>query len=357
MRGRNSVVVLLALALAGCGGPDQSTAPAMPPGSFVQHSNAVQAARVDNTISAAPGIRTLVPVGKCAIGIGTYASGNGTVGTHWNGSPDCTSFTLPSNAQHAGMKASSAVALADGSVVGAYSVLQRLGPDGVVTSLADLGDVSATAIVRAGNRLVIGGARLVDGKTSPLLWTSSDDGKTASPVSFPPVSGYVGAMAAGGDTVVAVEQQADDAGLGIWRSVDDGQHWQLTEFTAGPKTAMTTKLVRTGHGWLLVGSSQDDPAHSFLATSSDGVAWKMIDTAKLGEGHVWDATTVKDDDVVLVGETLSPDGRSYCGVAWTGTVDALRRVDLGCDDVPHAVATLADGRVIVVGPKDVWVRA
>ncbi|MFI9381271.1 hypothetical protein [Kutzneria sp. NPDC052558] len=34
-----------------------------------------------------------------------------------------------------------------------------------------------------------------------------------------------------------------------------------------------------------------------------------------------------------------------------------QRQSLGCDDIPNAVTTLADGRVIVAGLKDVWVRA
>jgi hypothetical protein len=367
MRGRISVVVLLALALAGCSGPAQSDAPA--PGDFVRHPNAVQPARVDDTLGPAGGISQLVPVGKCAIGIGSYANGHDAIGTNWNGSADCTSFQLPATAGHVGLAANSAVALADGSVIGANRVLQRLGPDGVVTGLADLhlptgnptGSTDnpglATAIVRSGGRLVIGGGQLVNDSYSPLMWTSADGGKTVTPVQLPQVNGYVGPMAASGDTIVAAERSADNGRLGIWRSVDSGQHWQLTEFAAGPAKPIATSIVRTEHGWLLVGSGQDDLAHSFLATSPDGVAWKVIDTSALGAGRIVDATGTRSGEVVLVGVTLSSDGGSYCGVVWTGATDSLRRVDLGCDDEPKATTALADGRVIVVGARTVWVRA
>jgi hypothetical protein len=365
MWGRISVSVLLALALAGCGGQSEASAP----DAFVRHPNAVQPARIDDTIGAAGGINHLVPVGQCAIGIGSFANGYEAAGTHWTGSADCTSFQLPTTAGHTGLAVNSAVALPDGSVVGANRVLQRLGPDGAVTGLADLrlptSDPNgsnnnpglATAIARSGDRLVIGGGQLVDGNYSPMMWTSADGGKTVTPVQLPQVNGYVGPMAASGDTVVAAERSADDGPLAIWRSVDSGQHWQLAKFAAGPAKPIAAGLVRTGHGWLLVGSGQDDLAHSFVATSPDGVDWKVIDTAALGQAHIVDATSTRSGDVVLVGVTLSANGGSYCGVAWTGAADSLHRVDLGCDDEPKATTSLADGRVIVVGAHDLWVRA
>jgi len=366
MWGRISGVALLALALAGCGG-GPSDAPA--PDAFVRHPDAVQPARVDDTLGAAGGISHLVPVGKCAVGIGSYANGYGAIGTHWNGSADCTSFQLPATTGHVGLAANAAVVLPDGSLIGANRVLQRLGPDGVVTGLADLhlptrdpngsndNPGLATAIARSGDRLVIGGGQLVNGSYSPQMWTSTDGGKTVTPVQLPQVNGYVGPMVASGDTIVAAERSADDGPLGIWRSVDGGQHWQLTKFAAGPAKPTATSLVRTGHGWLLAGSGQDDLAHSFVATSPDGVDWKMIDTAALGQAHLVDATGTRSGDVVLVGVTLSADGGSNCGVVWTGAVDSLHRVDLGCDDEPKATTSLADGRVIIVGAHDLWVRA
>jgi len=151
MWGRISVVALLALALAGCGGTDQkSTAPA----DFVRHANAVQAGSFDGNPSAYTGIEHLVPVGPCAIGIGLYNTGNGKAAADWTGNADCTSFALPATADRPGLAATSAVALADGSVVGANTVLQRLNPDGSVTPLADLHlrapDPSRTPAISAG---------------------------------------------------------------------------------------------------------------------------------------------------------------------------------------------------------------
>ena len=373
--------VVLALAVAGCTSPVQPAAPA----EFVRYANAVQSSRYDGTQSASTGITHLMPFGKCAIGVGVFANGYRNVGANWTGNADCTSFTLPEHRpassgdrlpsqggwDGSGLAATSVVALPDGSLVGASSEVQRLNPDGTVTALADLhlpmrdpkqetGDTGeARSIVRSGDRLVIGGGHVVSDKASPLIWTSDDGGKTVTPAQVPPVNGYVGPMAASGSTIVAVEQTAENDQLGIWRSADGGSSWQLTEFSAGAASPMITNLFRTEHGWLIVGTGGDDRAHAyrpFLASSPDGVTWKVIDTSTAAAGRVIDATVTKSGDLVLVGEGPSSGG-TECGVLWTGAADSLRHVDLGCDDSPRATATLADGRVIVVGAKDLWVRA
>jgi hypothetical protein len=70
-----------------------------------------------------------VPVGTCAIGLGSYADGQRTIGVNWAGYNNCTSFsaTAPGGA---GSSATSAVAMPDGSAIGADNALQRLNPDG-----------------------------------------------------------------------------------------------------------------------------------------------------------------------------------------------------------------------------------
>ncbi|REH50247.1 hypothetical protein BCF44_104523 [Kutzneria buriramensis] len=354
-------MVLLALALAGCGATDQPTAPAQQP-DFVKHANAVDVDRWDGQPSATSGINHLVPYGRCALGIGVYAGERGPVGTHWAGNADCTSFKLPAQGV-AGLAAVSAVAMPDGSVIGANTVLQRLNADGTVTPLAALppasadsqqGPAEARVIVRSGDRLVTGGGHLVGDNPAPLAWTSTDGGKTVKPVAVPPVDNYIGAMAASDNTVLAVEQTAESGRLAIWRSTDSGQSWQLTELDA-KANPMVANLLRTPQGWLIVGTGEDekDPAgQPFLASSSDGVSWKVIDTSAVATGRVVDATATTSGELVLVGE----GGKSNCEVAWAGAVGSLRRVDLGCGEAAKATTTLADGRVIIVGTTSVWVR-
>jgi hypothetical protein len=368
VRGRNLIFVVLALALAGCDATP-------PPPDFVLHANAVQ----EGTTTGKPakftpsGLELLVPVGSCAIGIGRYDSGDEIEKAGiWTGNADCTSFTM-STTDTAGLLAVDAVALPDGSLVGpASSELRRLSPDGTVTTLADLdllggGTKSGGrpySIVRSGDRLVVAGGRISNqGKTkTPVVWTSDDGGESVTEIELPPVNGWVGAMAADGDTIVAAEKidsvvnPPEKTSLGTWRSVDGGRSWELAEIATGRDLPRIHKVLRTAHGWLLVGGVSD-PSRPFLASSSDGATWQVLDTSKLGEGGVVDATVTKSGDLVIVGRLASTGGHVACSVAWVGPMGSLRRVDLGCDDVVRSTTTLADGRVIVVGAKDVWVRS
>ena len=378
MRGISAVVVLLALAVAGCSSPTKPAAPAKPV-DFVRHADAVSPAAVDGGYTPpGSGIRHLVTVGQCAVGVGVFENGYRAVGANWTGDADCTKFTLPANRPAAGgdrlpsqggwdgsgLAAKGAVALSDGSVIGVESSVQRLAPDGSVTTLADLhlpwhkpsdetGDSGqADSVVQSGDRLVIGGGEIVGGKVTGLMWTSTDGGRTLVPVDLPQRDEYVGPMAASDNTILAAATAGSNNGLVTWRSTDGGQSWQLHEIPGVSGTTFIVKMLRTDHGWLIVGSSASGGG-PFLASSPDGVAWTKIDTTAMGSGTVYDATGGKDEDLVLVGSS------GKCGVVWTTTADgSWQRGDLGCGgDVPNAVTTLADGRVLVVGSKDVWVRA
>ncbi|EWM14496.1 hypothetical protein [Kutzneria sp. 744] len=375
MRGKLTVVVLLALALAGCGRPAPA-GPSDPALGFVRHDNAVSAPTADGGYARpGAGIRHLLTVDQCAVGVGVFENGYRDVGANWTGDTACTRFSLPVNKpatagdrppsqggwDGSGLAAHGAVALNDGSVIGVDSSVQRLAPDGSVTTLADLhlpwhkpsdetGDSGrANSVVQSGDRLVIGGGQTVGGHSAALMWTSTDGGHTLAPVELPQAEGnYVGPMASSDNTIVA-SASAGGGRLTTWRSTDGGQSWQQHEIPSVPGTTSIAKVLRTEHGWLIVGSDENRP---FLASSPDGVAWTKTDTAALGSGVVLDATGGKDEDIVLVGAS----GR--CGVVWTTSTDgSWQRGDLGCDDAPQAVTTLADGRVIAVGVKDVWVRA
>jgi len=381
MRGRTSVVFgLLALALAGCASNAGSAGG--PPLGFARHDNAVSPPTVDGGYArAGAGIRHLLTVGQCAIGVGVYENGYREVGANWDGEGDCTTFSLPVNRPDShgdrlpgqggwdgsGLSANGAVALSDGSVIGVDSSVQRLAPDGTVTTLADLhlpwhkpsdetgGTGRANSVVQSGNRLVIGGGQTVGGHSGALMWTSTDGGHTLTPVDLPQADAYVGPMAASDNTVVAAESSSGGGEFVTWRSTDSGQSWQRHEVPDVQVNTSVGKVLRTDRGWLLVGSTQVQATQDrpFLASSPDGVTWTKIDTASLGLGWVTDATGGKDEDIVLVGRTTD-----NCGLVWTAAADgSWQRGELGCDDAPSAVTTLADGRVIAVGLKDVWVRA
>lgn len=81
------------------------------------------------------GIRHLLTVGQCAVGVGVFENGYREVGANWAGDSDCPRFSLPVNKPAAagdrlpgqggwdgsGMAANGAVALNDGSVIGVDS--------------------------------------------------------------------------------------------------------------------------------------------------------------------------------------------------------------------------------------------
>lgn len=364
---------MLASVLAGCANSAGGA-----PQAFVEHDNVVSPAAVEGGYAPpGAGIRHLLTVGQCAIGVGVFENGYREVGANWNGEGDCTTFSLPPNrpASHgdrlpgqsgwdgSGLSANGAVALNDGSIIGVSSSVQRLDPSGTVTTLADLhlpwhkpsdetGDTGrASSVVQSGNRLVIGGGQTVDHKSTALMWTSTDGGRTLTPVSLPQQpSTYVGPMAASDNTIVAAPSSGGGK-FAVWRSTDSGQSWQLHEIPGVSPGTVIVKVLRTDQGWLIVGSSASGKG-AFLASSPDGVTWTVADTKAMGSGTVVDATGGKDEDIVLVGS----DGK--CGLAWTTNADgSWQRNSLGCGDLPNAVTTLADGRVIVVGQKDSWVRA
>src|SRR4051812_27562171 len=229
MWGRISAVAVV-LAVSGCGSGIQ---PASPPSSlgFVRHDNAVSAATVDGGYAPpGAGIRPLLTVGQCAVGVGVFENGYRDVGANWLGDTDCTRFSLPVNTpapagdrppsqggwNGSGLAAHGAVALNDGSVIGVGSSVQRLAPDGRVATPAGLylpwhkpsdetGDSGrANSVVQSGGRLVIGGGQTVGGRSAALMWTSTDGGHTLAPVDLPQAEGnYVGPMASSDNTIVA----------------------------------------------------------------------------------------------------------------------------------------------------------
>ncbi|MFI0937552.1 WD40/YVTN/BNR-like repeat-containing protein [Streptomyces sp. NPDC021020] len=422
--GRLAVVAGLAacavLVLAGCGsehgaGGGDTSATKL---GFTRYANAVEyAAQGYGTTKAyvAPGegLRQLVPLGDCALGIGTYANGYHYVNVNWAGSKGCTSFAItPRPAEDeendkpysmrtgwigGGLAADVVVPWTGGALLGVGARLTLQTPDGEQTSLAELpltfrlrpeeetsDDASVNTAAKVGDRLLIGGGEYVDQVETPYVLASDDAGRTVHRVHLPTVNGLqpptpVGGFAVDGTQVVAVgltasnayDYHTPDGTLPFWYSSDSGTHWTAGQVTGTPPGTVIRNVLRSQGRWYAVGgrAAKGEVYDSlpFVLTSVDGLHWTRVDSAAMGDGEIVTATVDGNGRLVLVGTAAQrktdPDTRSvYCGSVWIGdgTPDTAkwRRGGLGCSENPPTTAvTLAGGRVLIAGNADLWATA
>lgn len=407
------------LAVAGCGTErgDGGDASATKLG-FTRYAKAVEYAAQDYGsekayVAPGEGLRQLVPLGDCALGIGTYANGYQYVNVNWRASDDCTSFGIiprPGTAKEddkpysmrsgwvgGGLRGEVAVPWTGGALLGIGGYITRQDPDGTRTRLAALpltfrthpeqetsDDATVNAAVRVGDRLLIGGGQYVSKVQTPYVLASDDGGATVRRMPLPPVAGAqpstpVGDLAVHGTQVVAVGREAsnaydyhaDNGTLPFWYSADSGTRWTAGQVTGTPPgTQISNVLYSTGR-WYAVGgrAAKGDVYDSlpFVLSSVDGLHWSRVDSAEMGSGRIVTATVDGSGRLVLVGTTVQhtsdPDTRPvYCASLWLGdgTPDTAkwRRGGLGCSENPPTTAvTLAGGRVLIAGNADLWATA
>ncbi|GAA4921886.1 hypothetical protein [Actinoplanes utahensis] len=368
---------------------------------FVQHPDAVQWASASDWIPPGDGVRALLPVGDCALGLGTYQNGHRAVTANWTGPATCDRLDLdpaPDGSTRAGdgppdvssgwpgggIGADAAVLERDGSILAADSSgLIRYRPGGQVERLArdDFAEpgfegqgtrssIRQLAVTGRGT-VVLDAGRSNPGSTAPVLLISRDGGRTLSPVNLPgPAAGMeaqpvIGVLAAAGETIVAIGSGPRRAAT--WRSTDSGRTWQVSAVEDLPQHLLLTRLVRAGDRWLAFGGvdhesgAQDD---TVVLTSTDGLRWDRGVTTGMGVGRIRDVTVTPGGTIVAVAsidDATRPavDQRpEYCGVVWVGDGGKpWRRGELGCgDSPPQAVTTLRDGRVLIAGNRDLWLR-
>ncbi|MCU1683891.1 MAG: hypothetical protein JWQ81_4630 [Amycolatopsis sp.] len=83
--------------------------------------------------------------------------------------------------------------------------------------------------------------------------------------------------------------------------------------------------------------------------------------AEFGKGGITGGTVDRAGNPVLIGKTYEPhiekQRTRYCSVVWTRDGSVWKRGDLGCGESPATVVTtLEDGRVLVAGNRDLWLR-
>lgn len=400
-----------ALALGGCGTAHAGDTSATKLG-FVRHAGAVEYASAPDSqggyVAPGEGLRQLVPVGKCALGEGTYANGYAYVNVNWTGSADCTKFTItprPGTENESdtpysmrsgwgggGLRGEVVVPWGDGSLIGVGGYLTRQTADGYQQKLATLpltfndhpehetaDDASVNAAVKVGSRLLIGGGRTVGMVTSPYLFSSDDGGATVNYVPLPPVAGAqprtaVGRFAVNGTEVVAFGRTAsnaydfhtDNGTIAFWHSADGGVTWTSGQVTGTPPGTEVHALLYTSGRWFAVGGYAAKGAVydslPLVLTSEDGTHWSRADTTAMGEGEINTATVDAAGHPVLVGSAAQhksdPNTRtSYCSAVWLGdgSPTGWTRGGLGCgEDSPTTAVTLTDGRVLIAGNRDLW---
>ncbi len=346
--------------------------------SFVRRLDAVQ-----GVTGELRGPNLLVPLGSCVLAIASESTAG--PGADWLGQDGCTRLAQSAGGppmQRPGFGVQSAVTMDNGSIIGvqlpnaAQGYLVRRDPDGTVHRLATLPDMSSTiaGIARVGNRLLVTTTAWVDVNWGAVVWESTDGGATVRKIPLPRAhgvgarSGFLedgipGLIAVHGSEVVIASTAPTNSGAQAafvtWRSSDGGVTWSASSMVL-ESTAHT--LLWAGDRWLIL--LYDAPR---ILSSTDGRHWTPGNTATMGPGKITGGTIDHDGQLVLLGGMDSGQrisvskiaGIVYCPVLWTGPVNGpLTRGDVGCRaELLTAVATLADGRVMIVGGKDLWIRS
>jgi hypothetical protein len=357
-------VLALALVAAACAQPAAAPADDGPKSAlgFTAHAGAVEFPSDTDWIPTTGGLNAVVPLNGCVLGIGDYASGNRMLNANWTGGADCT--TLRIGPIGGGLQAVAAVPGPDGSVSGVRAKFSHRDAGGTVTELGELrGRRDVRALARSGAGLVAVGTAFLDGQTTrPVAWVSDDGGKTERTVVMPLLDGVAGAngpwsAAAAGPELLAAGYS--NPRLQLWASHDGGGSWTVSELATPSDQTLVYGILPLSGGWLLYGETSNGYAQKpFVLTGKPG-AWSTVDTP--GPGGIVAGTLDAHGTPVLAGRTLEPFRGNQrprsCSSVLVRDGQSWQRGELGCAESPVRVATtLADGRVMLAGNRDLWLR-
>ncbi|MFI9452802.1 hypothetical protein [Amycolatopsis sp. NPDC052450] len=212
------------------------------------------------------------------------------------------------------------------------------------------------ALARAGGNVVGVGVREFPGeeRSEPIAWVSGDEGRSVREIVLPrdrPGHWAPTAIAAEGDQVLVAGSLGAD--VRVWASGDAGETWTVSPVHVRGSDLWFSTVLRTGGKWLLAGGSA---AGALVVTGAPG-AWE---TVSLGDGRILGGTVDKAGEAVLFGDRTEWDqsqtSNRSCAVVWVSG-GGWQRGELGCPaDRLVAAATLDDGRVLLKGDRDLWIR-
>jgi hypothetical protein len=369
--------LLLVVLVAACGqAAGASDGPTSASG-FTVHAGAVQFPTDGDWVASNVGLKALVPVGGCVLGIGDYSNGYREVTANWTGDAGCTSLKIDpapgsgsagpegSNGwRGGGLSAVAAVPGANGSVIGVHTKFRRREADGTLVELADLrGQRDPRALARSsGNLVAVGTAFLSGTTTSPVAWVSADDGKSERTVVMPIAEGANPAsgpwsVASAGPELLAVGYS--NPHLQVWASHDGGGSWTVSELATPSDETLVYGVLPVSGQWLLYGETTDGHTQKPFVIKGKPGSWSTVDMP--GPGGVVAGTLDAHGAPVLAARTMGHRQGSdldwFCSSVLVPAGSAWERGDLGCSGSPvTAAATLADGRVLLAGNRDLWLR-
>jgi hypothetical protein len=363
MRLRHSLLVL-PLLLAACGTPPAESNESVL--GFAPHPGAVEfpGATVD-WVDDATGLLALVPVGDCVTGIGSFATGTGTVPVNWSGEQECAKLVLgpvpEGTPGEAARPVTAAVSLPDGSIIAAGETFSRRGPGGKPKLSALDGYKDTSALGKTGDRLVaVGTGAKNKTTTGPAAWLSDDGGAHSRRIDLPP-SGKArpDVLGVDGDSLLAAS--GDAATVTLWSSRDRGETWTASTSPVGEATTITG-VVHAGAEWLVFGGDgRESGRRTPVLLRGNPGAWRLEGLAQFGEGGIIAGTVDKAGRAILLGRDFDRDKTvkrpRYCASVWVQDGASWERGELGCaEQPPRLVTTLADGRVLIAGNRDLWLR-
>jgi hypothetical protein len=147
--------------------------------------------------------------------------------------------------------------------------------------------------------------------------------------------------------------------LQLWASHDGGGSWTVSELATPSDQTLVYGILPVGGQWLLYGEISDGHSQKPFVRIGKPGAWSTVEVP--GPGAVVAGAPDAHGNPVLAVANREPfrdkQNRRFCSAVLVRDGQGWQRGELGCGESPVRVATtLADGRVLIAGNRDLWLR-